>query len=98
MVTGRKRTLDHDQIIRLHAEGLKDKEVAERIGCSISSVSNILSRWRKAQRMKAGQFDTVDEGKIWALAFGGWTLTSIAEEVGCPVEQAAEVIRKRLPK
>lgn len=48
----------------------------------------------KSGKKKAAEiYAELDTGKIRALAYGGWSLKDIAEEVGCSTDVAAEVIK-----
>lgn len=44
---GWNRTLDWDEIWRLRKMGLQNQQIAERLGCSDSTVSNILAKMRR---------------------------------------------------
>ena len=46
---GRKRTLDHDKIVTMKAEGATSQQIAKEIGCAASTVDVTLSRLRKKQ-------------------------------------------------
>lgn len=41
---GRKQTYDREQVLALVASGMKHADVAEAVGCAISTVSDILRR------------------------------------------------------
>ena len=50
--------------------------------------------WKNQEKKKAAEiYAELDTGKIRALAYGGWSLKDIAEEVGCSTDVAAEVIK-----
>ncbi len=92
---GVAKQFDHEKIIALHVQGVKDMEIADELGCAKSTVSVVLSRWRRGNKMLANR--QIDEGKVWALAWGGWNLENIADECGCSTSEAAAIIRKRMP-
>jgi uncharacterized protein YjcR len=92
---GVKAIYNHDEIIRLYQEGMYYKDIAERIGCSYPTVSCAITKWKNKEKKKATEVHPeLDTGKIRALAWGGWSLKDIADEVGCSTEMAAEVIRR----
>ncbi len=52
----RARRYDHDKIRRLHADGFRNYQIAEMVGCSPTTVSNVinnLSEQRKRQRRES---------------------------------------------
>lgn len=47
---GRKPTIDKEKVLALKAQGLTNKQVAEEVGCSVSSVEKINAENRKNQK------------------------------------------------
>jgi hypothetical protein len=47
---GRKRSIDHDRLLALHAERKTSRQIAEELGCAVSTVDVTLSRLRKKRR------------------------------------------------
>lgn len=48
---GRKKTIDDNKVIELKEEwGFTNKEIAEELGCSVSSVEKIIATYRKNQK------------------------------------------------
>ena len=47
---GRKKTIDDNKVLELKSQGLTNKEVAKKIGCSESSIEKIVSKNRKNQK------------------------------------------------
>lgn len=91
---GQKQLYDHDEIISLYQQGVHYKAIAERLGCSYATVSCAITKWKNQEKKKADEiYAELDTGKIRALAYGGWSLKDIAEEVGCSTDVAAEVIK-----
>lgn len=90
---GQKQLYDHDEIISLYQQGVHYKAIAEKLGCSYPTVSCAITKWKNQEKKKAADiYAELDTGKIRALAYGGWSLKDIAEEVGCSTDVAAEVI------
>ena len=44
---GRPKTIDDSKVIELHTQGVKTKEIAETLHCSVSSVEKIVAETRK---------------------------------------------------
>ena len=47
---GRKKTIDDTKVIELKQQGLTNKKIAEKLGCSESSVEKISSAYRKNRK------------------------------------------------
>ena len=47
---GRPKTVDADKVLELKQEGMTNKQVAERLGCSVSSIEKINAENRKNQK------------------------------------------------
>ena len=56
---GRPREVDREKVIQLHSEGLTNKAIAARMGCSDRSVSRILNETDKTD--KRGQYLNVND-------------------------------------
>ena len=92
---GRERTLDRDEIIRLHLEGLTNGEIAEEIGAkSPYHISTIVKAWREDpanlhkvnlkpphDRSKRRKVK-LDVGKVRALQRAGWSAEKIRFDMG----------------
>ena len=50
--TGSRNKYDHDEIRRLHAEGYRNEEIADIIGCTRSTVSMAVRRKNKRKKAK----------------------------------------------
>ena len=70
---------------RLHKEGLTDKEIAERLGCSYEH----LRKLREAAGLEPNP-EPFDTGKMIALFRAGWSVHKIADEMGVEDEEIKE--------
>ena len=52
---GRPKTVDADKVLELKQEGMTNKQVAERLGCSVSSIEKINAENRKNQKNQKNQ-------------------------------------------
>lgn len=51
----KKHRYDHDKIRELHAQGYRNEEIADVIGCTRSTVSNVLNRTNEKRKAKRWQ-------------------------------------------
>ena len=60
---GRPKTVDADKVLELKQEGMTNKQVAERLGCSVSSIEKINAENRKNQNNQKNPEITVIENQ-----------------------------------
>ena len=60
---GRPKTVDADKVLELKQEGMTNKQVAERLGCSVSSIEKINAENRKNQKNQKNSEITVIENQ-----------------------------------
>lgn len=83
-----RRVFDREEMRRLHKEGLTDKEIAERLGCSYEH----LRKLREAAGLEPNP-EPFDEGKMMALYRAHWSVHMIADEMGVEDEEIRRRIR-----
>lgn len=83
---------DRRKILDLYAKGTSCRTIAERMNYAESTVRREITAWRKYNCKPA----EIDEGKVFALAYGGWTIRDIAGECRCTEAQAQAIIRERI--
>ena len=81
-MTGRPRTVDHDRVCALRAEGLPHWQIAEIIGCPQSTIRMIISRRGETSHKRS---KNVDYDLARRLHQKGVPLAEIAARVGCSV-------------
>lgn len=82
-----KRKYDRAEMRRLYDLGMRDKEIADKIGCSEYYVTDL----RENAKLPPNP-EPFDEGKMKALYRAGWSIHKIADEMR--VEDSE--IRRRL--
>jgi hypothetical protein len=55
---GRKPFIDKQQVIELRAKGLSNKEIADIIGCSDRSITEVLSKRRQNRRIGGSESES----------------------------------------
>lgn len=83
-----RRVIDRKEIKRLHGEGLTDREISERLGCSYEH----LRKLREAAGLEPNH-EPFDEGKMMALYKAHWSVHMIADEMGVEDEEIRRRIR-----
>lgn len=83
-----RRAIDREEIKRLHGEGLTDREISERLGCSYEH----LRKLREAAGLEPNP-EPFDEGKMMALYKAHWSVHMIADEMGVEDEEIRRRIR-----
>lgn len=82
----RFKKLDKKKILEMYKKGMEMGEVAEKNGCSRSSVYKVA----KAAGILRNE---VDRGKICALAKAGWSVDKIADEMGLSRQQIIQSLK-----
>lgn len=83
-----RRAIDREEIKRLHGEGLTDREISERLGCSYKH----LRKLREEAGLEPNP-EPFDEGKMMALYKAHWSVHMIADEMGVEDEEIRRRIR-----
>lgn len=83
-----RRVIDREEIKRLHGEGLTDREISERLGCSYEH----LRKLREAAGLEPNP-EPFDEGKMMALYRAHWSIHKIADEMGVEDEEIERRLR-----
>lgn len=82
-------SVDRAEVVRLRKEGLRLREIAERQGCSVSHVSNVLRR--EAPSLASGQGrrgrgSRIDVEAAADLRESGLTMAQVADLLGCTAQ------------
>lgn len=85
---GIRRRIDHEEVIRMHLDGIPGNEIAEELGCCKATVCKILND--AGYSMKSG----LDKGKIMALHRAGWRIKDIAWDMSIKEETVREVLEE----
>ena len=83
-----RRVINREEIKRLHGEGLTDREISERLGCSYEH----LRKLREAAGLEPNP-EPFDEGKMMALYRAHWSIHKIADEMGVEDEEIERRLR-----
>lgn len=89
----RHAELDRAEIVRLYAEGIQQKEVAERVGCAASAVSRVLSM-EFPNRPKRKMIDDY-AARIEALFDEGATYAEIGHRFGFDPSAISKFVKRQ---
>ncbi|MHA1637701.1 MAG: helix-turn-helix domain-containing protein [Candidatus Thorarchaeota archaeon] len=81
--TGRKKNIDSDEVERLYQEGVPRKEIAEKLGCSQTTIHKIFSKFELAPirtHSHSGELDSTEVLKLYVEK--GLPLTKVADKLG----------------
>lgn len=96
----RERELDYGKITEMIRSGMSCAEIAREEGCSKSSIERLRRELMKDDPTynmdSGGNEKEIDEGKVWALAWGHWSIDSIAAECRCTTGEVLRILRERL--
>lgn len=81
---------DHEKMRELIQKGYAVKEIAQI--CEVVPQTVMAERLRMHREIGEG----LDEGKIWALAWGGWTIDRIAWECHCTPRTVLKVLERKM--
>ena len=80
-----RRTLDHERIKRLRAEGKTYREIAEIVGCTAGAA------WYACGRPHRKTYKAEEAKKLRAQ---GFKYRDIAEELGCALSTAYDLVNR----
>lgn len=89
-----KEVNDEEVKLRL-LNGYPVKQIARDLHCSQSTIWRVRSTL-KDEHGEVPRVATMDEGKIWALAYGRWSMEAITHECRCTPEDVHRVVRDRM--
>ena len=89
-----KPRLDHKKIRELKDSGLTSREIAEKLGLSVNSVRNSLSRYKNIYKTTVAQEKKIDKRKVQSLFFTGWKIKDIAGDMGIGEEDVRNIIKE----
>jgi transposase len=96
----RGKELDYNKIKEMLISGMSSAEIAKEEHCSKSSIERLRREFREADLLPdlapIGTETTIDEGKVWALAWGRWSIDRIADECRCTTSEVLRILRERL--
>lgn len=84
-------------IRELAATGMKQKEIAKRVGCSRMTVSRRLSEMRGTQTVEPSRSKTLtpeEQADLMSMVADGYELEELAPGFGCDVDTLAYYVRK----
>lgn len=61
---GRPKKIDEEEVIKLKGQGMKNREIAEKLGCSESSIEKINAKTRKNQKNLEKEIEEEKEKEI----------------------------------
>jgi DNA-binding CsgD family transcriptional regulator len=91
----RARTIDHDRVRKLRAEGMIVRQIAIQVGASVSRVSGILRQQGTAAKPPGPQRKLLtDVSKILQLRAAGFALAAIAKRYNVAPATVRSVLRE----
>lgn len=93
----RLKEVDDEEVKLRLLNGYPVKQIARDLHCSQSTI------WRVRNTLKdengnVPTVSTIDEGKIWALSYAGWTMEDITRDCRCTPEDVKRVVRERMQR
>lgn len=84
---------DPKEIVALYKQGLTCEQVAEKIGCGLSTVS--LALRRAGETSRHGRGPIIDYDMVWQLHEIGLTNKEIARRVGCSEASVSIILHRK---
>lgn len=84
----------YEQVIMLKRIGMKNKDIAEKLGMSEEGVATTIYTYRKRNKSQQEKEKKIDIGKINALWTAGWIASKIADEMGMEEQEIVDILKQ----